>query len=70
MQTQTIRSREEVLQELEAQGKTITQVAKELGVSRLVLSHLLHGRIKGRWGGAHRAAVRLGLKVGVVGCEK
>jgi gp16 family phage-associated protein len=62
----TLRTREQVLRELEEQGKTITQLARELGVSRLAVTQLLHGYTRGRYGVAHRIAVKLGIKAGTV----
>lgn len=47
-------------------GKTHTELAKEIGVSPAALRAVLYGNAKGRAGEAHRAAVLLGLKEGVV----
>ncbi len=52
--------------ELDAQGMTITEWARQHGLKEQTVKDLLLGRIKGRYGEAHRAAVMLGLKRGVV----
>lgn len=61
-----VRTIEEVRKDLDRRGKTIRQVAKEIGVSDRILYELLRGRFKGRRGQVHKAAVLLGLKDGVV----
>lgn len=61
-----VRTTEDVRKDLERRGKTIRQVAREIGVSERVLYEVLRGRFKGRRGQSHRAAVLLGLKEGVV----
>lgn len=57
---------EDVRAELERKGIPVARAAKELGVSPRVVYDLLKGRLRGRYGDAHRAAVLLGLKDGVV----
>ena len=47
-------------------GRTHTDVARELGVSRTIVRGVLYGRLKGTRGDAHKVAVALGLKQGVV----
>lgn len=64
--TNKARSPEEVRADLDRRGKTIRQVAKEIGVNDRIVYEVLRGRFKGRRGQAHKAAVMLGLKVGVV----
>jgi gp16 family phage-associated protein len=69
MMTQTmtqVRTVDEVRRDLERRGKTIRQVAREIGVSDRIVYEVLRGRFKGRRGQAHRAAVMLGLKDGVL----
>jgi len=60
------RSAEEVRADLERRGKTIRQVAQEIGISERIVYEVLRGRFKGRRGQAHKAAVLLGLKAGIV----
>lgn len=43
-------------------GMTVVQWAKKHGFNRHTVVDLLHGRLKGRYGEAHRAAVALRLK--------
>lgn len=52
--------------ELRRCGTTVRAWAKKHEVSSKVVFELLGGRIKGNYGQAHRAAVLLGLKDGVV----
>lgn len=61
-----VRTAEQVKQDLLRRGKSVPQVAREIGVSQRIVYELLRGRIKGRRGSAHRAAVLLGMKEGVV----
>jgi len=56
----------EVRADLERRGKTIRAVARELGVTDRAVYDLLRGRFKGRRGEAHKAAVLLGMKDGVI----
>lgn len=64
--SRSIKSVGEVRAELYRRGQTVRGLAQELGVSERVLHELLRGRLRGRWGQAHRAAVLLGLKEGEV----
>ncbi|GAB4173846.1 MAG: DNA-binding protein [Rhodocyclaceae bacterium] len=57
---------EDVKEEIYRRGKSVPEVAREIGVSPRIVYELLRGRIKGRRGQAHRAAVFLGLKHGVI----
>ena len=61
-----LKTAEEVRADLVRLGKTVRQVAKEIDVSERIIFDLLRGRIKGRRGKAHRAAVLLGMKDGVI----
>lgn len=47
-------------------GKSASDVARELNVDRAVVVNLLSGRVKGLRGDAHKVAVHLGLKEGVI----
>lgn len=64
--TKVPRTPEEVRADFDRRGKTIRQFAREIGVSDRIVYEVLRGRFKGRRGQAHKAAVLLGLKVGVV----
>ena len=63
-------SNEEKLQQarddLSRIGRTASDVARELGVSKLVVLGVLDGRFKGTRGDAHKVAVALGLKDGII----
>jgi gp16 family phage-associated protein len=61
-----VKTAEEVRADLDRRGKSVRQAAKEMGVSERIVFELLRGRIKGRRGQAHRAAVLLGMKDGVI----
>jgi len=47
-------------------GKSHSDVARELGVDRAVVRGVLYGHLKGARGDAHKVAVALGIKDGVV----
>lgn len=47
-------------------GKSHSDVARELGVDRTVVRGVLYGRLKGARGDAHKVAVALGMKDGVI----
>jgi len=47
---------------LKAHGIEQNELAKELGVPRMVIVDLLRGRCKGDRGASHKAAIALGLK--------
>ena len=61
-----VRTTEEARRDLERRGKSIKQFAREIGVSERIVYGLLQGRFIGRRGQAHRAAVLLGIKDGVL----
>ena len=47
-------------------GKTHAQIAKELDVDIAIVRGVLYGQLKGARGDAHKVAVALGLKDGVI----
>ncbi len=51
---------------LDRRGKSIAEFSREHDLNKNLVSDLLNGRKKGRRGEAHRAAVLLGIKDGVV----
>lgn len=51
---------------LDREGKSIAEFCREHDLNRNLVSDLLNGRKKGKRGEAHRAAVLLGIKEGVV----
>lgn len=57
---------EEARDNLSRIGKTATDVARELGVSKQVVLGVLDGRFKGTRGDAHKVAVALGIKRGII----
>lgn len=57
---------EQVRANLDRRGKTIRDWAREHDLSEKIVYGVLRGRFKGRRGQAHKAAVLLGLKDGVV----
>lgn len=64
--TKPVKTAEEVVKDLNRRGKSIPSVAREIGVSPGIVYALLQGRVIGRRGASHRAAVLLGLKDGIV----
>lgn len=59
-------TREEAKARLSRMGKTATDVARELGVSGAIVRGVLNGSLAGVTGDAHKVAVALGLKDGVI----
>lgn len=57
---------EEVLAEFDRYGMTISGWARKHDLPRNIVHAVLHGRIKGRSGAGHKAAVLLGVKDGVI----
>ena len=51
---------------LDRKGVSIAEFSRKNGLNRNLVSDLLHGRKKGLRGEAHRAAVLLGIKDGVI----
>jgi gp16 family phage-associated protein len=51
---------------LEEQGKSVQEFARENNVDPATTYQILSGRKKGRRGEAHRVAVLLGMKIGVI----
>ncbi len=49
--------------ELKEKGITMLAHSKRCGVDYMLASKLMNGSVKGRYGKAHEAAVKLGLKV-------
>jgi len=47
-------------------GKSHADVARELGVDRTVVRGVIYGRLRGARGDAHKVAVALGMKDGVI----
>lgn len=47
-------------------GKSHADVARELGVDRAIVRGVLYGHLKGTRGDAHKVAVALGIKDGVI----
>ena len=57
---------EQARADLDRKGKSIADFSRENGLNKNLVSDLLNGRKKGRRGAAHKAAVLLGIKEGVV----
>ncbi len=51
---------------LDRRGISIAEFSRRHDLNKNLVSDLLNGRIKGRRGEAHRAAVLLGIKDGVI----
>lgn len=63
---ESIRTAEEIKRDLERRGKSIADLARELGLRPMIVYDLLCGRTYGTRGESHRAAVLLGLKDGTI----
>lgn len=57
---------EQARADLDRRGISIAEFSRKHGLNKNLVSDLLNGRIKGRRGEAHRAAVLLGVKDGVI----
>ncbi|MBI6895268.1 DNA-binding protein [Pseudomonas putida] len=57
---------EQARAELLRRGMSIAEFCRTNGLNKNLVSDLLNGRIKGHRGEAHRAAVLLGIKNGVI----
>ena len=61
-----LKTLEEVRAEFDRYGISVSSWAVKHGIPRNIVSGMLQGRLKGKRGHAHNAAVLLGLKEGVV----
>ena len=57
---------EQAREALNRRGISIAEFSRKHGLNKNLVSDLLNGRIKGRRGEAHRAAVLLGIKDGEI----
>ena len=57
---------EQARADLDRRGISIAEFSRKHDLNKNLVSDLLNGRIKGRRGEAHRAAVLLGIKDGVI----
>lgn len=57
---------EQARAELDRRGISIAELSRTHALNKNMVSDLLNGRKKGKRGEAHRAAVLLGIKEGVV----
>jgi gp16 family phage-associated protein len=53
---------ESLKKSLDAQGITLAEFARQRGVDYQIAVQLVNGFTKGRYGKAHKAAIKLGLK--------
>lgn len=59
-------TRSQAREEIRRQGVTVKQWSQERGLKSKTVFEVLSGRNKGHWGEAHKAAVLLGIKDGLV----
>jgi gp16 family phage-associated protein len=64
-----LKTLEEVRAEFDRCGVSVSSWAVKHGIPRNIASGVLQGRLKGKRGHAHNAAVLLGLKEGVVNLQ-
>ncbi|CAE6871886.1 hypothetical protein R69746_08489 [Paraburkholderia aspalathi] len=64
-----LKTLKEVRAEFDRCGISVSGWAVKHGIPRNIVNGVLQGRLKGKRGHAHNAAVLLGLKDGVVNCE-
>lgn len=63
---QPLKTAEEVRVDFDRRGVNVTQWARDRGLTRQAVFAVLNGKTKGRRGDAHKAAVLLGIKDGVI----
>lgn len=61
-----LRTVAEVRADFSRRGLTIREWSRRNGISDQIVREVLRGRFQGKYGAAHKAAVLLGLKEGVV----
>lgn len=66
MEQKLLKTREEVLADFATKGISVRSWAIANGITPSVVHGVLNGRLTGRIGEAHKAAVKLGLKHGEV----
>lgn len=66
MEQKPLKTRQQVLDEFANRGQSIRGWAKANGVEPSVAHGVLSGKLTGRIGEAHKAAVKLGLKYGEI----
>ncbi|NMG45946.1 DNA-binding protein [Aromatoleum toluvorans] len=66
---QQLKTAEEVRVDFERRGINVTQWARDRGLTRQAVFAVLGGKTKGKRGDAHKAAVLLGIKDGVIDAE-
>jgi gp16 family phage-associated protein len=66
MDTNQLRTREEVLKDCRAKGISITELARRIGMDRGTVYKTLHLNRPCNYGKMHKAAVLLGIKAGVI----
>lgn len=66
MKQKRLRTREEVLEDFSNKGISIRSWSLENGISPAVVHAVLKGKLTGRIGESHKAAVKLGLKNGEI----
>ncbi len=65
-----LKTADEVRADLDRRGLGVTAWARQNGVQARTVFDLLDGKCKGRRGEAHRVAVLLGMKDGVIESER
>lgn len=63
---ENLKSPEEVRSDFERRGINVTRWAHEHGLPRQAVFAAINGKSKGKRGDAHKAAVLLGIKSGVI----
>lgn len=64
MATKPLKTREQVRAEFDRRGQSVRSWAIVNGLNPAIVSGVLAGRLTGRIGESHRAAVKLGIKDG------
>lgn len=66
MEQNPLKTRQEVLEDFAKKGQSIRGWAIKNGIAPAIVRGVLTGRLAGRIGSSHKAAVKLGLKNGEI----
>lgn len=61
-----LKTPEQAKKELKDRGISVSKWSKKHGLSAAIVLGVLNGNKKGLWGDAHKAAVLLGIKDGII----
>lgn len=66
MEQKRLKTRQEILNEIDRKGISLAELSRSLGYDRATVYHVLHSNKPCRFGKAHKVAVLLGIKDGEI----